>query len=248
MPLEKQNKTKKNTRQKDTTLHGCDEMPTAESEPGVFSWEGLWVFPPFFSFGIPWRRSARRVRAELMPFRGVLVSLEIHRELPQRNLHLPWGVTASQQRSGKRSHPKDSSGWRQRREEKKTNVEWTKWKHNRTQTGNSEFLLSLSHQEQHKDGKEVAQIHGFTFFLMFSIKIWSANANKRSWKATDSLTALGFIQGTLWSLVQRFRHKEEYVFLKKQLSKRLAGSQGLSGLALLVLAVRMARSAHVKWQ
>lgn len=193
--------------------------------------EGFFFFP--FSFGIPWRRLARRVRAELMPFRGALASPEINRALSQRNLHLPWGFTASQQRFGKRSHLKDCSSWRQRKgKENKHGMNQMKTHHG-TQTGNSEFLPSLSYPEQEKDNgwKRSGMNPWFHLFFMFSIQICSANTNKRSWKTTDSLTALAFIQGTLGFLVWRFRHKEEHVFLKKQLSNRLAGPQGLPGLA-----------------
>lgn len=88
------------------------------------------------------------------------------------------------------------------------------------QTGSSEFLLFPTRSTRKiRDEKEVAQIHGCTFFFMFSIQICSANAKKRCWKTTGSLTAPAFIQGTLCCLVQRFRHKEEYFFLKKTVVK-----------------------------
>lgn len=121
-PLEKQ--------KHETKIRRCTgAMRCQQLSQNLGSFFGDFFFP--FSFGIPWRRSARRVRAELMLF-GALASLEIYRELSQRNLHLPWGFTASQQRLGKRSRLKDSSSWRQRKEEKKTNMEWTKWRHSRT--------------------------------------------------------------------------------------------------------------------
>lgn len=80
----------------------------------------------------------------------------------------------------------------------------------------------------------------------FSIQIYSANANKRSWgKKKASLTVLAFMQGTLCSLMPRFRHKEKHVFLKN--SCQIGWQIPRACLAhLLVLAMGVARSAHVK--
>jgi len=52
--------------------------------------------------------------------------------------------------------------------------------------------------------KEETQIHEFTFILCLQFNSKEAKA---------SLTALAFFQGTLCSLMQGVRHKEEHAFL-----------------------------------
>lgn len=95
-------------KRRDTTLNGCDEMRTAESEPGVFFFCLFFCFLVFFGLNSLKEISKEgTVRADAI--RGAFLSLETNRALSQRNLHLPWEFTASQQKFGKRFRLKDSS-------------------------------------------------------------------------------------------------------------------------------------------
>lgn len=84
-------------------------MQTAESEPVVF----FFFFWSFFSFSffLFFSNSLKEIGKEGMfradAIRGAFLSLEISGALSQRNLHLPWEFTASQQKFGKHFHLKD---------------------------------------------------------------------------------------------------------------------------------------------
>lgn len=84
-------------------------MQTAESEPVVFFFFGLFFFS--FSFFLFFSNSLKEIGKEGMfradAIRGAFLSLEISRALSQRNLHLPWEFTASQRKFGKHFHLKD---------------------------------------------------------------------------------------------------------------------------------------------
>lgn len=90
-------------KRKDTTLNECNEMRTAESEPGVF------FFFLFFFFFNSLKEMGKEGTVRADAIRGAFLSLETNRAFSQRNLHLPWEFTASQQKFGKHFHLKDSS-------------------------------------------------------------------------------------------------------------------------------------------
>lgn len=95
--------------------------------------------------------------------------------------------------------------------------------------------------------KKEEQIHKFAFVLRFQSKstVLMPTKGAGGGEKKASLTVLAFIQGTLRSLMPRFRHKEKHVFLKN--SCQIGWQIPRACLAhLLVLAMGVARSAHVK--